>query len=244
MFTAYCNCLFIKHFKINCLTLNFFSCNFDVQIATCGKICQPVVTEAKFDFKDLNIRSEGSELPKDPSPNSSPQGQGCCIREKGSMLLKKKAPSLRFKGLNPEFFRRLEERAKDELSVEVVLPCKKSVECSQSQDEEEPEMEDGDSNDPVKNDGFVDLKLNHTHGHINDNSQRTEKRIGSYNKLHNAKCRGSEGNVDEVSFVSNGANWSTIQRQLSQLERQQSNLMNMLQVCLKLELIISSFSHC
>ncbi|OAY70491.1 Microtubule-associated protein TORTIFOLIA1 [Ananas comosus] len=194
-----------------------------------GKNCQSVVTEAKLDFKDLNISSEGSELSKDPSPNSSPQGQGSCIREKGAMLLKKKAPSLRFKGLNPEFFRRLEERAKDELSVDVVLPCKKPVDCPQSQDEEEPEMEDGDSNDPVKNDGFVDLKLNHTHGHINDNSQRTERRIGSYNKLHNAKCRGSEGNIDEASFVSNGANWSTIQRQLSQLERQQANLMNMLQ---------------
>nr|CAD1841047.1 unnamed protein product [Ananas comosus var. bracteatus] len=153
-----------------------------------GKNCQSVVTEAKLDFKDLNISSEGSELSKDPSPNSSPQGQGSCIREKGAMLLKKKAPSLRFKGLNPEFFRRLEERAKDELSDDVVLPCKKPVDCP--------------SHKMKKNQKW---------------------------KMVILMIQGSEGNIDEVSFVSNGANWSTIQRQLSQLERQQANLMNMLQ---------------
>lgn len=166
--------------------------------------------------------SDGSTL----SPDSASKGKGC-FPEKAVGLLKKKAPVLSDKDFNPEFFQRLERRQ----SVEVVVPrrCKNN-------DEEESGLDDlnamGSSN-RLKNTQADDKQVK---GRFDGNGSQArtsgDDKAGVVNGKetpgHHAPVSNTD-NQSEGSFTSNRGNWSAIQRQLLQLERQQTNLMNMLQ---------------
>lgn len=218
---------------------------------------------------------------KDSSANCSPTNgdtvskeKGSNIPEKAAVLLKKRAPTLTDKELNPEFFQKLETRSFDDLLVEVAVP-RRSHQSSHSQGEGGPEFSDGDSRGTSRgasnHDGLACIELNDIQACIHANNyQNAEKRVGVCNQLQESddssrdkwteqrgfQVRDSKGRAFDVddrvevsqrdpsacvsisrpdgqaegSFMNNKGNWLAIQRQLSQLERQQANLMNMLQV--------------
>ncbi|WOL04894.1 hypothetical protein Cni_G13616 [Canna indica] len=219
--------------------------------------------------------SKKSESLKTSSPGSSPsesdsisKGKGTNIPEKAAVLLKKKAPSLTDKELNPDFFQKLEKRNSDDLPVEVVVP-RKSLQSSHSQYEQGSESTHSNSMGTSNSAGAVVQESDNPDRHNNANYQNAEKRPGAYDKIQDlddlaqdkwteprgfrlkeTKVRSfdaddrmeiqgdrSPGHLNasqpdshtEGSFMTNKANWSAIQRQLAQLERQQTSLMNMLQ---------------
>ncbi|CAH8275209.1 unnamed protein product [Arabidopsis lyrata] len=180
--------------------------------------------EKRSNLADLmkNEASDGSTL----SPDSAFKGKGC-LPEKAVGLLKKKAPVLSDKDFNPEFFQRLERRQ----SVEVVVPrrCKNNY-------EEESGLDDlnamGSSNH-FKNTQADDKQVK---GRFDGNGSQAGTSVDDKAGVVNGKeAPGNHApvsntdNQSEGSFTSNRGNWSAIQRQLLQLERQQTNLMNMLQ---------------
>jgi hypothetical protein len=160
------------------------------------------------------------------------------------VLLKKRAPTLTEKDLNPEFFQKLETRNNnDDLLVEVVVPPRKGPKVQSPPDEaeksalNEDEPEESDNNQTgMQARGFA------------GNYQSFERRSGAWGEQKGfrggLKLRGSEpddtrgdvastnvrSGVAEGSFGNNKGNWMSIQRQLTHLERQQANVMNMLQV--------------
>ncbi|XP_056859264.1 microtubule-associated protein TORTIFOLIA1-like [Raphanus sativus] len=174
--------------------------------------------------------SDGSIL----SPDSASKAKGG-LPEKAAVMLKKKAPALSDKEFNPEFFQRLERRQ----SVEVVVPrrCK-------NEDEEESGLDDlnamGSSNrfkNIQSNDhGFPESASDkqvkgRSDGNISQAGTSADDKAGVVNGKQaagNAAITDTD-NHSEGSFTSNRGNWTAIQRQLLQLERQQTNLMNMLQ---------------
>ncbi|XP_073312814.1 microtubule-associated protein TORTIFOLIA1-like isoform X1 [Primulina huaijiensis] len=169
---------------------------------------------------------------KDPSSGLSPtdsssKGKGNNISDKTVGMLKKKAPALTDKELNPEFFQNLETRGSGELPVEVIVP-RRCIKVLNSQNEEESESNDTDLNG--------NARLNLQAGDIRGKYGSMERGI--------AGERGNSSNQRESSniypdfsrnpgqsegFMSSKGNWLVIQRQLLQLERQQAHLMNMLQ---------------
>ncbi|CAN7109969.1 hypothetical protein BRARA_A01682 [Brassica rapa] len=182
--------------------------------------------------------SDGSIL----SPDSASKAKGG-LPEKAAVMLKKKAPALSDKDFNPEFFQRLERRQ----SVEVVVPrrCK-------NEDGEELGPDDlnamGSSNrfkNIQSNDhGFPDSKFHNlesgsdklvkgrSDGNISQAGTSADDKAGGVNGKQTAGNHAAISDTDnhsDGSFTSNRGNWSAIQRQLLQLERQQTNLMNMLQ---------------
>lgn len=201
--------------------------------------------------------------------DSTAKAKAAGISEKAVVILKKKAPVLTDKVLNPEFFQKLERRGSDDLPVEVVVP-RRGLNSSSSNNEEESEASAKDSNERINsvgnipNDGFNGSVNNKYHvlergndgnprqrnyddfSHdryfekrmnakelrtkAKDTNDRTEndQRDGSANLAGYSKTDGQS----EVPFSNNRGNWLAIQRQLTQLERQQVHLMNMLQVCL------------
>ncbi|EHA8588606.1 microtubule-associated protein TORTIFOLIA1 [Cocos nucifera] len=240
-----------------------------------GKNCESADTEEKSENKRSNSSSRRPESVKDSSAGSSPtdhdsvsKGKGTSIPEKTAVLLKKRAPTLTDKELNPEFFLKLESRSSDDLPVEVVVP-RRCHQSSHSQGEEEPELSDSDSRGNSNHDGLACRESNDTHGCANPNYQNAEKRSGAYDRPQHSddfardrwteqrgfRAKDSKARAFDVddrtevsqkdpsvrmniargdgqaegSFMNNKGNWLAIQRQLSQLERQQTNLMNMLQ---------------
>lgn len=180
------------------------------------------------------------------SPNNNDKVKGSSMAEKAAVLLKKR-PTLTDRELNPEFFQKLETRITDELAVEVVVP-RKTLQ-SHLQSEEEPEDADGDPVGPANSNGSADDEANLTQLRSSSNFQNIRDRWagqrGSRNK--DAKVRTSDVqdrnessakdsasaamNVPgEGPSLNNKTNWLAIQRQLSHLDRQQTSLMNMLQV--------------
>lgn len=140
-----------------------------------------------------------------PPKNDEPEGSN--IPEKAVGILKKKAPALSDKELNPEFFQRLERRVSGE--VEVVVP-RRFVKSSNEQNGEESGLNDTDVGSQSK-----------------ENFQKLDRGIGGPSRRREFE------DVNDPSqregFRSNKGNWLAIQRQLLQLERQQAHLMNMLQ---------------
>ncbi|KAG1347324.1 putative Microtubule-associated protein TORTIFOLIA1 [Cocos nucifera] len=244
-----------------------------------GNNCESADTEEKSDNKRSNASNRRSEFVKDSSATSSPTNGDAFLKEKGSnipekaaLLLKKRAPTLTNKELNPDFFQKLETRSSDDLPVEVVVP-RRCHQSSHSQGEEGPELFDSDSRGTPRgasnHDGLACHELNDIQGRAHANYQNAEKRLGMYNKLLESddsardkwtekrgfRVRDSKGRAFDIddrvevsqrdpsacvnifrpdghaegSFMNNKGNWLAIQRQLSQLERQQANLMNMLQ---------------
>lgn len=147
-------------------------------------------------------------------------------------------PALTDKELNPEFFQKLETRGSDDLPVEVVVP-RKCLASSNLSTEEGPSSNDNDFkrrfNRIVNNQHSQpdDQKLNGNESSLRsvgvDDKSDTNQRDSPGSHAGFSKADGhSEG-----SFINNKGNWLAIQRQLMQLERQQSHLMNMLQVCVR-----------
>lgn len=76
--------------------------------------------------------------------DSTAKAKAASISEKAVVILKKRAPALSDKELNPEFFQKLERRGSDDLPVEVVVP-RRGLNSSNSNNEEESEANAKDS---------------------------------------------------------------------------------------------------
>nr|KYP60881.1 Microtubule-associated protein TORTIFOLIA1 [Cajanus cajan] len=194
---------------------------------------EPAIMSETNDSKKVNP----DERKTDPSVKDS-------STKKAVVILKKKAPVLSDKELNPEFFQKLERRGSDDLPVEVVVPRRG---LNSSNNEEESEANAKDSKERTNsvgnissNDDFHGSSSNkyriYTERRVSskelrakayDTDDRTEndQRDGSANLAGFSKTDGQS----EVPFSNNRGNWLAIQRQLLQLERQQVHLMNMLQ---------------
>ncbi|XVF03916.1 hypothetical protein REPUB_Repub05bG0034900 [Reevesia pubescens] len=215
------------------------------------------MTEALQLWKKIAGKGEdgAADDQKALSHDSVSKGKGGSIPDKAVVILKKKAPALTDKELNPEFFQKLQTRGYDDFPVEVVVP-RRYLNSSSSKNEEESEPNDPDSrrrSNSVGNSQADDL-----HASSSSKNRNIERgAVGMRDKWPEEKINGKDlraraldaddridvnqrepsGNrlgfskVDgqsEGSF-SNKGNWLAIQRQLLQLERQQAHLMNMLQ---------------
>lgn len=166
-----------------------------------------------------------------PTTDSSSRVKGSNISDKAAGILKKKAPALTDKELNPEFFQKLEARGSGELPVEVVV-ARRCLKSSNSQSENESEMNDLEarrSKDCQLDDQTTkNRSTERGTGQVlrqREFDDKSDLRESPANRAGFPKTDGqSEG------FMSNKGNWLAIQRQLLQLERQQAHLMNMLQV--------------
>ncbi|KAF7112240.1 hypothetical protein RHSIM_RhsimUnG0252200 [Rhododendron simsii] len=163
---------------------------------------------------------------KDLSNGSSPtdKGKGGNILDKAVGILKKKAPALTEKELNPEFFQRLETRVTDDLPVEVVVP-RRCLNSASTQNVEESEPNDKDSRGrPMGNSQPNEASLNIKCRSTEKGNSGVFSRQRDLDEFARDKWAEERGNGKDSR-----TNWLAIQRQLSQLERQQSHLMNMLQ---------------
>ncbi|XP_073122244.1 microtubule-associated protein TORTIFOLIA1 isoform X2 [Henckelia pumila] len=161
------------------------------------------------------------------SVKDSANGLSHNISDKTVGILKKKAPALTDKELNPEFFQNLETRGSGELPVEVIV-SRRCIKASNSQIEEESESYDTDLNG--------NARLNLQAGEIRGKYGSMER--GIVGERGNSSNQRESPNIypdfsrnpgQSEGFMSTKGNWLVIQRQLLQLERQQAHLMNMLQ---------------
>ncbi|XP_061355340.1 microtubule-associated protein TORTIFOLIA1-like [Gastrolobium bilobum] len=102
------------------------------------------------DLKKVNsVERKTDTSAKDSSTSSSNldstgKAKAAGVSEKAVVILKKKAPTLSDKEINPEFFQKLERRGSDDLPVEVVVP-RRCINSSSSNNEEESETSAKDS---------------------------------------------------------------------------------------------------
>ncbi|XP_047065915.1 TORTIFOLIA1-like protein 1 isoform X3 [Lolium rigidum] len=204
------------------------------------------VTDAVQLWKQLtdgkNKEPTGSEAKLD-SPSNNEKTKGSSIAEKAAVLLKKR-PTLNDRELNPEFFQKLETRTTDDLAVEVVVP-RKTLQ-SHLQSEDDPDEADGDPIGPANSNGSADDEGSLTQVRASSNFQSVRNKWAGQRGNRNKDAKGRVSNAEdrcETSakdttpmtipgdgpFINNKTNWLVIQKQLSQLERQQTSLMNMLQ---------------
>ncbi|XP_022753151.1 microtubule-associated protein TORTIFOLIA1-like isoform X2 [Durio zibethinus] len=190
------------------------------------------------------------------SHDSVSKGKGGSIPDKAVVILKKKAPALTDKELNPEFFQKLETRGSGDLPVEVVVP-RRYLNSSNSKNEGESDQNDPDSR--RRSNCMGNSQADDFHASSSSKNCKIERgAAGVQDKWPEEKITGKDlrtrafdvddridvnqreptGNrlgflkvdgLSEGSFISNKGNWLAIQRQLLQLERQQAHLMNMLQ---------------
>ncbi|KAG8386146.1 hypothetical protein BUALT_Bualt03G0118700 [Buddleja alternifolia] len=170
--------------------------------------------------KSVKNSSNGS------SPNdSNSKGKGNNISDKAVGILRKKAPSLTDKEMNPEFFQKLETRASGDIEVIVSRGC---VNPSNSQNAEEPESNDTDPSGRTTRNGHAEglFKVKYEdmeRGSIGDRNDSNHRDSSSIYADFSRNPGQSDG------LMNSKGNYLTMQRQLLQLERQQSHLMNMLQ---------------
>lgn len=233
---------------------NFFS--GDIQ----NKEKQSTETSEKGELKNPKQGERKESSAKDSSNGTSPTSDAKVnvggIPDKAVVILKKKAPALSDKVLNPEFFQKLETRGSDDLPVEVVVP-RRYLNTSSLNNEEEADQTNADPKGRPSRNGNV--HSDDSHGTFSSkfrNKQREFDDLAREKWPENGKdsrMRPSDGGDDrndlnqresssnragfsksdgqsEGSFINNKGNWLAIQRQLLQLERQQAHLMNMLQV--------------
>jgi hypothetical protein len=79
-----------------------------------------------------------------PTKDSALKSKGGSIPDKAVVILKKKAPALTDKELNPEFFQKFEKRGSGDFPVEVIVP-RRCLNSSNSNNEEESEPNDSES---------------------------------------------------------------------------------------------------
>lgn len=182
---------------------------------------------------------ESAKSVKDSSSGSSPtdpnfKGQNNFL-DKAVGILKKKAPAINNKELNPEFFQKLDKRVTDDLPVEVILP-RRCANTSNSQNGEESES-NADPNERIR------INSQAGDGSFKAQYESMERgTIGDYNQRESSGVYADFSRTPGQSegFMNNKGNWMAIQRQLLLLERQQGHLMNMLQVYL----ILLVFHNC
>ncbi|XP_024018608.1 microtubule-associated protein TORTIFOLIA1 [Morus notabilis] len=220
---------------------------------------QSTETSEKGELKDPKQGERKESSAKDSSNGTSPTSDAKVnvggIPDKAVVILKKKAPALSDKVLNPEFFQKLETRGSDDLPVEVVVP-QRYLNTSSLNNEEEADQTNADPKGRPSRNGNV--QSDDSHGTFSSkfrNKQREFDDLAREKWPENGKdsrMRPSDGGDDrndlnqresssnragfsksdgqsEGSFINNKGNWLAIQRQLLQLERQQAHLMNMLQ---------------
>ncbi|KAF8023828.1 hypothetical protein BT93_F1110 [Corymbia citriodora subsp. variegata] len=102
---------------------------------------ESIVMLEKNDQKNMNPCEKKEQSLKDLSNGTSPtadsKAKGCSIQDKAVVILKKKAPALTDKDLNPEFFQKLETQGSTDLPVEVVVP-RRYLNSSNSNNEDGP----------------------------------------------------------------------------------------------------------
>ncbi|KAK3127185.1 hypothetical protein QOZ80_7AG0569550 [Eleusine coracana subsp. coracana] len=213
---------------------------------TDGKNKEAADGEGKMDSKRSMQNSGKVEHFSDSSPDSptcNEKAVGSSIAEKAAVLLKKRS-TFTDRGLNPEFFQKLETRSGDDLPVEVVFPRRTLRSHLRNKDESE---EDGDPVGPANSNGSAD-DANLTQMRTSSNFQNTRDKWAGQRGSRNRDTKGRTLDVEDRSedsakdsaaatmnspgegpSINNKANWLAIQRQLAHLERQQTGLMNMLQ---------------
>lgn len=191
------------------------------------------------------------------------KGKDSNILETAAVILRKKVPSLKDQELNPEFFQKLETRSSNDVPVEVVLPrrCLESSHTVGKEEQGSPD-DDSRILSNLENQGRIDLNYRNTEKRKDTNNNPQDLDYFTRDKWtergfrsRDLKMRAFDADErDELSQkdslpqhainsrtdglaeslgMNNKGNWLVIQRQLSQLERQQAHLMNMLQVCFK-----------
>ncbi|EOA39676.1 hypothetical protein CARUB_v10008317mg [Capsella rubella] len=147
---------------------------------------------------------------------------------KAVLILRKKAPGLTGKDLNPEFFQKLEKRGSDGMPVEVILPCKQ-INLSTSNTEDESDANTSVSRSRSK--GLCRTTGVHPkERHFGDFAR--EKWVDERMNGGESRLRAFDGDQTEAiqaEASENRGNWPPLQRQLLHLERQQTHIMNMLQ---------------
>ncbi|QCD78375.1 Armadillo-type fold [Vigna unguiculata] len=150
---------------------------------------ESAISSETSDPKKVNLdeRKNDSSV-KDSSTSSSnldstSKAKAAGISEKAVVILKKKAPALSDKELNPEFFQKLERRGSDDLPVEVVLP-RRGLNSSNSNNEEESEANVKDSKDRTSSVGNI----------TNDDFH------GSLSNKYRIFERGSDGNSKQRNY--------------------------------------------
>ncbi|KAF3634816.1 Microtubule-associated protein TORTIFOLIA1 [Capsicum annuum] len=146
-------------------------------------------------------------------------------------LLKKRAPALSDRKLNPDFFQKLEARRSSDLPVEVVVP-RQCLNSSNAPAEVESEPDKAETGQGILRKGQLDGRYSSTESqtsgvsgreHDIDEGDLTQREQSSYRAGFAKNAGPPEG------FMTNKGNWLAIQRQLLLLERQQAHLTNMLQ---------------
>ncbi|XP_052208025.1 microtubule-associated protein TORTIFOLIA1-like [Diospyros lotus] len=195
-----------------------------------GENSEPAEVMERKDLKVPNRSDSKAETSAKDSPNgSSPSDvshkeKGPNTLDKAVGLLKKKAPALTDKELNPEFFQKLETRGSGDLPVEVVVP-RRCLNSANMQNEGESESNGADPKEKSKgnyqpDDGSFNIKYrNSEKGTASGFSRQRD-----FDDFARDKWAEERGNGKDSK-----TNWLAIQRQLLQLERQQAHLMNMLQ---------------
>lgn len=174
---------------------------------------------AQSGMKDQSERGGTAQSAKDSSNGSSPtdsssKGKAANILNKAVGILKKKASTLSDRDLNPDFFQKLETRGSGDFPVEVIVPRQQQNQSS-TQKQEEPELTSTETiGNSVPNEGTVNSR-----GSAVGHSKQQDSDDFTRDKLGEERDNGKDSRT----------NWLAIQRQLLQLERQQSHLMNMLQ---------------
>eukprot|EP01018_Ginkgo_biloba_P010378 Gb_31366 [translate_table: standard] len=213
-----------------------------------------------------------------PPSDSLSNTQSGNILEKTVGILKKRAPALTDKELNPDFFQKLETRGSDDWQVEVAVPRGRPPSV-QSQHEEESEdnimsfqersgndrmpsrapngawqssssaLREGENLDLVGierrtgdtyngfeiTDDFPQDQWIERRGLRNKESKSRATETDDWSDLNQRDAAGARSSFSRSDSYVDGqvingkGNWLVIQRQLSQLEHQQANLMEMLQ---------------
>ncbi|KAG8637048.1 microtubule-associated protein TORTIFOLIA1 isoform X2 [Manihot esculenta] len=205
--------------------------------------------QANLPDKVSNPSDQKTEpLVRESSSSSSPNTDSVSknktsILDKAVVILKKKAPALTDKDLNPEFFQKLERSEAGDLPVEVVVP-RRCINSSNLNNEEE--LEPNDSESRGRSTRIGNSQLDDAHGSFSNKYRNIERGIVGKdsrartfdNDKLDVNYRESSGSraglsksdgQSEGSSINSKGNWLAIQRQLLQLERQQAHLMNMLQ---------------
>ncbi|XP_031403642.1 microtubule-associated protein TORTIFOLIA1-like [Punica granatum] len=187
-----------------------------------------------------SVRKEPSGKDSSPTEDSASRAKAGNIPDKAVVLLKRKTPVLTDKELNPEFFQKLETRGSGDLPVEVVVP-RRYLNSSNTGNEEGsgPNVAElrGRFNRMGNNSNELQgSSMGKYHGMergMNGKDWRLrafdEDKVDANQRESTAALPKAECQSEGGSFSSNRGNWIAIQRQLLQLERQQTHLMSMLQ---------------
>ncbi|KAH9322396.1 hypothetical protein KI387_017035, partial [Taxus chinensis] len=182
--------------------------------------------------------------------NSLSNAQGGNMPEKAAGFLKKKAPVLTDKELNPDFFQKLEKKGSDDWEVEVAVPRGRppSAQSEHGQTEAAAASQEGENLDLVgmqstrdsyngldNTDDFSQDQWMERRSLRNKDSKARIMESDDWSDLNQRDTGGTRTTFSrsetygDAQITGGKGNWLVIQRQLSQMERQQAILMEMLQ---------------